>query len=205
VDFPTDTYQALLREGWQLWSLDPDQSLVQLRVYKAGRLARLGHNHIVSTRQIQGRVAVKEAQLQADLFVRLDQLELDRPDLRASAGEGFESAPDPEDVAGTRANMLSDKVMNAIQWPFATATISGELEPQDGAKWSVKLALRDQTRELVLPVEIEQQFDRLIVKGAITGLNLSAYGIPQFSVLGGAIAVGESVDLDFSIAAVNAD
>ena len=197
--FPHLKYETLAAQGWQLKSVDPKRTQIIARVYKAGRLARLGHNHIVSTQQPQGRVALHNDRSKADLFVRLDQLEIDRPDLRALAGPGFESTPDAEDVSGTRANMLSDKVMSAPVWPFAMATIEGEIGSRAESLWRTRLNLHGHSHDILVPVVVNRNSDEITVEGRIDQLDLSAFQIPQFSILGGAVRVAEQVDIGFSI------
>ncbi len=198
-DFPQQKYQQLTADGWTVVGIDPLRSMVQARVYKTGRLARLGHNHIVSSQQLQGWVAIRDGLLTADLFIRLDQLEVDRSDLRATAGAGFESVPDADDIAGTRANMLSDKVMHATEFPFVEITVP-EYRLGD-ATLELTIGLRGNRQNHVVTLEQPPVAWTSSVSGEIEDLSLTAFAVPRFSILGGAIGVAETVDVSFVLAA----
>lgn len=198
--FPNAKYQQLIADGWTVYQIDPAQTLLQVRVYKEGKLARLGHNHIVSTNQIQGRIAAKGELVAANLFIRVDQLEVDRADLRAAAGEDFASAPDSEDIAGTRANMLSDKVLDALAHPFVELKVSQLMQTIGGTQLVAELTLHGVTGRHLIPALVEQTDQRLQVQGQWV-LDQSAFSIPRFSVLGGALGVSDRIGISFALVA----
>ena len=86
------------------------ESLVVIEVRRAGSLARLGHDHVVASHDVNGYVAPQEGR--ADLYVPLARLAVDEAALRAEAG--FDTQPTESDIGGTRANML-EKVLEARQ------------------------------------------------------------------------------------------
>lgn len=194
ADFPTAHYEQLIAQGASVYRVDPAQSLVTIEVRRAGSLARLGHDHVVASRDVIGWVAPEEGR--ADLYVPLDWLSVDEPALRAAAG--FDTQPSEADVAGTRANML-DKILETDKYPFAVIGASGPARA-GAASLEVVMTLHGTKRTLAVPAQIEIGADDLRVSGRVS-FDQSAFGIAPFSILGGAIAVRDRVELRFRITA----
>jgi polyisoprenoid-binding protein YceI len=194
IEFPAAHYEQLIARGAPVYRVDPAQSLVTIEVRRAGSLARLGHDHVVASRDVGGYVAPDEGR--ADLYVPLDRLSVDEPKLRADAG--FDTQPPETDVAGTRANML-DKVLETETHPFALITTRGAARAGE-APLEVAITLHGTKRTLPVPVRIEMGVDDLRASGRLS-LDQSDFGIAPFSILGGAIAVRDRVDLRFWITA----
>lgn len=86
--------------------LPPSRVVVEVR--RGGTHARLGHAHVVASRDLRAYVAPDEGR--ADLYLRLDRLVVDELELRAAPG--VDTEPSAADVAATRRNML-DAVLEA--------------------------------------------------------------------------------------------
>jgi hypothetical protein len=191
--FPDREYRAAIERGDTVYAIEPDHSLVVLEVRRAGRLARLGHDHVVASHDLQGFVAPNARK--ADLFVRLDRLVVDEQELRAEAG--FGARPPEAAVAGTRDNMLGP-VLHAERHPFAVIHVaasdaaSGDLE--------VAITLNGVTHTSRVPATIDRQGDALIVSGRLA-LDQTDFGITPLSILAGAIQVQNRVDVRFTIRA----
>jgi hypothetical protein len=117
--FPAQRYLAAIARGEPVFRIDAARSLVVIEVHRAGSLARLGHDHVVASHDVQGYVAPKQGL--ADLYVPLDRLFVDEPALRAEAG--FDTTPSEADIAATRENMLG-RVLEVERYPFALVTVS---------------------------------------------------------------------------------
>lgn len=188
-------YAALRARGEPVLRVDPHASLIAITVRRAGALARLGHDHLVASRAVDGFVAPR--QNRADFHFRLDQLTVDDADLRAEAGLGAQ--PSADAIAGTRSNMLG-KVLDAEHFPdvYVRATRAAPDAPL-----SVAITLHGVRRTLTIPVRFEAQPDgrRLAVSGTVE-FRQSDFGLVPFAVLGGAIAVQDLLELRFHIVAV---
>ena len=194
ADFPAAHYQQLIAQGRPVYRVDPAQSLVTIEVRRAGSLARLGHDHVVASRDLGGYVAPDEGR--ADLYVPLDRLAVDEPKLRSDAG--FDTQPSETDIAGTRGNML-EKVLETEKYPFALIGASGPARAGE-APLGVAITLHGTRRTLPVPARIELGDDIVRVSGRLS-FDQSDFGIAPFSILGGAIAVRDRVDLRFWITA----
>ena len=158
-------------------------------------LARLGHDHVVASRDVQGYVAPTEGL--ADLYVPLDRLTVDEPALRTEAG--FDTEPSEADIAGTRANMLG-RVLEVERYPFALVTASDVVPGVDNSAAQVAITLHGITRTMRIPVRIATENDEIAVNGGVV-LKQSDFGIAPLSILGGAIQVQDELNLRFQMRA----
>ncbi len=213
ADFPAAHYLQAEAQGRKILHVDSGQSLIVLEVRRAGVFARLGHDHVVASHDVKGFVAPDEGR--ADLSVPLDRLVVDEAALRAEAG--FNTQPTPDDIAGTRNNMLN-KVLDAERFPQALIRIVRKDGADDGADngagngadngadnsasvLNVAITLHGTTRTFDVPATIEETPDKMIVSGRMN-FNQTDFGIVPFSILNGAIQVQDRLDMRFRIVAV---
>lgn len=187
-------YRRAEAAGETVLRVDARRSLITIVVRRGGRLARLGHDHVIASRALEGFVV--PAQGRADLRFRLDQLTIDEPELRA--GAGLDTAVSDAAREGTRRNML-DKVLDAERFPdvlIHAARVAG------ADTLAVAITLHGVTRNMDIPVEMEKPAGDagLSVSGTVS-LKQSDFGIAPFSVLGGALAVQDQLELRFKIVA----
>src|SRR5438552_13620365 len=195
ADFPEGYYREALAQGKPVFRVDPAESLVVIEVRRSGSLARLGHDHVVASREVVGYVAPDEGR--ADLYVALARMQVDEPALRKEAG--FDTQPGESDIEGTRSNML-EKVLEADKFPFALIQVSGAKAKERKTTLAVAITLHGHMRTLQVPAEIEADAEKMSVAGRLA-FNQSDFGITPYSLLGGAIAVQNRVDLRFHIIA----
>jgi hypothetical protein len=196
ADFPEGYYREALAQGKPVFRVAPAESLVVIEVRRSGSLARLGHDHVVASHDVLGYVAPDEGR--ADLYVALERLVVDEAVLRAEAG--FETQPTESDIDGTRANML-EKVLEAEKFPFALIHASGADARQGDVTLSVALTLHGSTRTLQAPARIDADAGGMTVTGRLS-FDQTDFGITPYSLLGGAIAVKDGVELRFRIRAL---
>lgn len=194
--FPAGDYARAAEAGEPVYRVDRERSLIVARVYRDGALARLGHDHVVSSRDLGGFVmlAADGAADRADVYLPLASLEVDDPALRAT--EGLGEPLDEDDVAGTRRNML--RVLDADAHPFVMVHVTRE-----GHVIKAALELNGESRALDARIEAETGDDILRASGAFT-IEHADFGLVPFSLLGGALAVREDIDIRFDIVAVRA-
>ncbi len=190
--FPLGFYQDAAKRGEPVFEVDPAQSLVVVEVWRAGSLAHLGHDHVVASRDLRGYVAPDERR--ADLYARLDRLTVDEPQLRAHAG--FDTQPSAEDIAGTRRNMLG-RVLDAQAHPYALVAVTRKAGALD---LDLAITLHGVTRHVPVQAAIESSAGEYTVTGTLA-FDQTDFGIRPFSILGGAVAVADRLQLRFSIRA----
>ena len=193
--FPVQRYQAALARGEPIYRIDRATSLVVIEVRRAGSLARLGHDHVVASHDVQGYVAPTEAR--ADFYVPLGLLVVDETALRAEAG--FDTQPSEEDIAGTRRNMMT-RVLAVEAYPYAVVAVSDVAPRAGNAVADVAIALHGTTRKTQIPLRIETGSEEVTVTASVV-LAQSDFGITPLSILGGAIQVADEVRLRLQIRA----
>ncbi len=198
--FPDALYRDAAARGEPVAVIDPDRSRVRILVYRDGALARLGHDHAVTSGPIRGYLWWRgdDGAGRADLYLILSELIVDAPEARAAAG--LPDGPTAADIDGTRRNMLAS--LEADRYPQVWLQVSmppadtGELSSARDAE--VDLTWHGTKRRLAVPARIVADGDAWRVTGTFT-LRQSDFGITPFSVLGGALAVRDELDLSFDL------
>jgi len=189
--------------GAVVYALDPARSRLEARVYRAGPLARLGHNHVVTAGGATGRawVGATPADSGFEVVVPVASLVVDDPAARAAAGPDFAGEVPESAREGTRANMTRPEVLDVAAYPTVTLRCTGLLGDWSAPRAPVDVTLRGVTRRIEVPVAIERSAATLTARGEFM-LRQTDFGITPFSVAGGAIQVADEVVLSFDAVAV---
>lgn len=190
--FPENVYLQAEAQGKNILRVNSQQSLLVLEVRRAGAFARFGHDHVVASHHVTGYVAQSEGR--ADLSIPLEKLVVDEAALRVEAG--FTTQPTPDDIEGTRRNMLG-KVLNVSQFPVALIHIQRK---GTANVLAVTINLQGISRTFEVPAEVHATDNSLFVSGNMH-FKQSDFGIVPFSILNGAIQVQDRLDLRFRILA----
>lgn len=194
---------AWLAEAGTPVRMDGAASAIRLRVYRAGRLSHLGHNHVVEVTGLSGRLRrLESGGGLAELQIRPERMRVDAPEARARAGPDFSAQPDAAAVAATRRNLLGPQVLDAQRWPeIRVLARVDDLAPGD-TQADLHLSVRGIGRRYRVPVLIEAAGDALAVSGSLV-VRQSDLGIVPFSVLGGALQVRDGIEVDFRVVGRN--
>lgn len=205
-DFPVDRYRQAAAAGKQVFRIQPRASQLRILVYRGGRLAKLGHNHVIASQGEGGYIllATDLTRSRFDLYLPVSTLRVDDPDHRQQAGEDFASTPSAADIESTRQNMLSEQVLDAGRFNFVlmSGRLTGGRLPRP--ELEVDLTLRGIAHALKLRPRVEVRNGRLVVSGEF-GLKQSDFGITPFSVLMGALLVKDEVRVQFHLVAAAVD
>ena len=195
ADFPHAHYRQLLAEGKPVFLVDPARSLAVIEVRRSGSLAQFGHDHVIASHDVTGNIAPEEGR--ADFYVPLDAMVVDEPLLRTEAG--FDTQPDPDDIAGTRRNMLQ-RVLDADRYPYALIGVQDVAAASLPERVRVTLTLHGVARSVDAAVHWEGTTAEFSVTGTFA-IDQSQFGIAPLSILGGAISVQDRVNVSFRIRA----
>lgn len=194
---------AQQRGEGRLYRVDAAASQVRLHVFRAGRLAKAGHNHVIGVERLGGQVFVPAdgiAGAGLELAFRVDELVIDQAEWRAALGPEFASTPSASDIAGTRTNLL--RAVDGDRFPVIT--MRGTAVAGAFPLLAVKLSIdwHGRTREIEVPVRVVRPSGEspLRAQGALI-LRQSDFGIAPFSVLGGLLAIQDEISVDVDIAA----
>lgn len=191
--------------GAQSYRIDPGRSVIQLKVYRDGMLARLGHNHVISASKIAGMIYRREP-LQSSTFevsFPVAGLMVDRPADRRRAGAEFPGEIPQAHIDGTRTNMLGPQLLQGDQYAAVELRSLGMEGRPPLATWRVAVRVRDRVSELRVPVQIIRTGNDLTVQGAVK-LSQRELGLQPFCVLGGKLCVRDDIDAEFYLIAVPA-
>jgi hypothetical protein len=172
-------------------------------VYKAGALARLGHNHVIAIPGLRGSVTVGAQDLSASRFeivIPVADLVIDDPKLRSGLGEEFASVPTAKDIEGTRHNMLTDRVLDGDRFPTIRVSGTGPLGVAGAQTFKLKIELLGRTVDLTVPTKVTVTDDRVEASGEFD-LNHADLGMQPFTALMGALSVGEKMSFTYHVVA----
>jgi len=190
----------------RVYSIDPAASEIHWLVYKAGTLSRLGHNHVISVAGLTGKVTVNGAELgksQFELSFPVASLVVDDPKLRSGLGADFASVPTADDVAGTRKNMLTDKVLDGEKYQTIAVKGSGPSGTAESQTLKLTVELLGRTVDLTVPTKVVVNGERLTATGEFE-LTHAQLGMKPFTVMLGALQVADGMKFSYKITAASA-
>jgi len=194
VEFP-------IPDDAQHFGVVAEASQIIIRVYRAGRLAHLGHNHVVSTQAIKGEAWLTQELHRSgfELFLPVSAFVVDDPALRLQAGDEFSADLDADAIAGTRENMLSGRQLDADAWP--NIRVVGRNLRGEWPDVTVELVIevRSVSHTLNVPLQLQRDGQALRATGEFS-VKQTQLGLEPFSVMMGALQVRDQLDISFTIA-----
>jgi YceI-like domain len=195
-------WPASLRVPGKTYRIDETQSELRILVYRAGPLARLGHNHVVVNRAVQGAAKVAGGSSGFWLKVPAKGFVVDEGQARREEGADF-AADVPDDAkSGTLEHMLSAAVLDAGEFPEISVTGVGGppgAHPMVVAV-TVRVAAHESTMEVPFTLEIAS--GSLSASGSLE-IRQSALGLTPYSLMLGALQVQDALTVKFKIVAVD--
>lgn len=194
-------YREAQAQGAEVFTLDAAASAVRLFVYRGGKLARAGHNHVIDVARFDGFVlldAVAPGDSRFDLRVPVERMVIDDPGSREAIGGTFGSTRSESDIEGTRRNLLGPKVLDSAR--FASVALRSQAVAGDWPLLVVDVAITIKGVTRVQPVLVHLRRDgvALRVSGEFV-LRQTDFGIEPFSVLGGLMAVQDAIGVRFDL------
>lgn len=194
----------------RVYRVDETQSELRVLVYRAGPLARFGHNHVVVNRAIRGAVTWVEEAAVASAFwldVPVAGFVVDDTQARRDEGLDFNSEVPPDAKAGTLHNMLGAAVLNVDEFPLITVhslPASGARGASSASGLVATVAIRVAGHESTIDVPFALHADphRLSATGMVE-LRQTALGLTPYSLMLGALQVQDSITIKFAIVAVS--
>jgi hypothetical protein len=186
----------------RIFRLVTADSEVRILVYRSGKLAKLGHNHVIRSHDLSGVVTLPEDPTQARFEIRMPVLLLaiDEPESRAGEGPDFATPVDDNARQGTHRNMMKPEVLDGDHFPVVTVR-SGSIAraaAENDFDVTFEVELRGQVHELKAPVHFEVQGDALVARGEMA-LKQTDLGITPFTAAMGALAIKDELRIKFDI------
>jgi polyisoprenoid-binding protein YceI len=180
----------------------PEESLLQILVYRGGTMARLGHNHVIASHHLAGTVFVTDdvAQTRFDLQIPVNDFTIDEPAMREQAGADFPPGVPQSARDGTRRNLLSPALLDGANYPTIRLRCTDIVAAGEGFEAGVEIMLKDQPRHVRVPVALERKDGALKATGEFS-LKQSELGLKPFSVAMGSLVVLDEMRINFEIVA----
>ncbi len=196
---PEAVYVEAARQGAAAYRIETLESYVLVRVGRAGRMKNLGHDHVIASENVEGLVMLSDdpAASRADLLIPLRRLIVDKAEYRAQIG--LEGEMTDSAIDGTSSNM-QDKVLESGIYPWVQVSARFASWQSDQPTLSLSVMLHGATFEYLVPVDLQVEPDRLVIKGEMT-MQHADFGLTPFSVAGGLIKVAEQLELQFMLVA----
>src|ERR687898_3606638 len=199
---PTPAPSTPDTRGAAVYEVDSRSSQLSILVFRGGKLSRLGHNHVMTSRDVSGRAWVHPEFTRSgfELSFPVMRLVVDDPQARRAAGSDFPPDIPQSDKDGTRKNMLKPELLDGDSYPevkVRSAKLGGTLQaPQVTARITIK----DVSRDVQVPVKVAVEGGKLTASGEFDILQ-TEFGIKPLSVALGALEVQDKLHIKFAIVA----
>jgi hypothetical protein len=199
---PTPPAPEVVPERIDHYQIDAARSQVLVLVYRDGKMAKLGHNHVLSVHDLSGEVLMPADISQASFQLQFPvaAMSVDEPALRRALGDDFSAPVDAASIDGTRSHMLGEKLLDAMH--FASVRLqSVALRPQ-ADQWlaSLRITVRDHNCVAEVPVTLVSTADELSASGEFD-LSHAQLGLTPYSVGLGALRVAEIIHIRYRLVA----
>lgn len=178
------------------------ESELRVLVFRAGALARLGHNHVISTRDITGTAIVSSSpgDSSLELTVPVRGFVVDDPAVLEEEGSAFAGERSDEEVEDTRRNMLGPDLLHAREHEevrLTSESIDGEFPD---VTIHARVAVRGVEHALALPAFVTFRDEGLVAAGS-SEVSHAELGLSPFEAAFGAVRVAEDMILRYRIVA----
>ena len=174
-----------------------DVDLTKSRVYVFVGKTGLGHNHAVSGLLQAGRVAIGAADQAGMLVFDMRSFTADSAEARKALGLPGET--DASTQKQVQANMIGPDVLDVAQYPTATFQIRSARSSQQQVQGRPPVyelmgtfTLHGVTREVVIPVEVEQRGEWLRLRGMFV-IKQTDFGMKPSKKFGGVVGVADEL------------
>jgi len=195
---PTQCLLPDAQAGEQLLAFDADRSMLQIYAYRDGRLGRLGHNHVISSSELWGYVRLAGSIRESGfaLCLPVDTLVVDDPGLRAAAGEQFDNPLSEAAVAGTRRNMLSEKLLDQRAHPYLVIEGRGLQQTDNTVSIQLSITVKGRTHRQNSSAEISLDSNGIQVSGMMK-IRQTDLGLEPYSALFGTLKVRDELEIRY--------
>jgi hypothetical protein len=173
-------------------------SRLEVRVYRDGPMAQFGHNHLITSNGLTGRIDLREPRTASGFRIELPlaSLAVDDTSARATAGEDFAASVPAKDREGTRRNLLGGEVLDADRQPVVVLRADAISGGPAHYTARVRVALRGEERLLVVPLTLEEtDGERLLIHASLR-LRHADLGLVPFTAAMGALRVRDDFEID---------
>jgi hypothetical protein len=190
--------------GAKAYDIVPERSELHILVYRGGPLARLGHNHVVSSKNIAGAVWMAEPFERSGfkIILPVESLIVDDPDARRAEGDQFPPEVPADAREGTHRNLLKPEVLDGGHYPAIVLRSVSVAGSREAPAVVVAITIKDATREIPVKATVHYEHEALIASGEFD-IKQTDFGIAPFSIGLGALQVQDALHLKFKLVATH--
>ncbi len=192
-----------LPPGARLYRIDGGASMLQVLVYRAGALAALGHDHVITNVSLDGWIVaahpVAASSFQVD--IPTGRFIVDDDAARRAAGADFTPPVPAQAREGTRAHMLGPALLDAARYPSIVVRSVAIRRSGPSFEAAVEIRIAGRKADLTVPFTLSRSRDRLAA-GADFTVRQTALGLTPYSVMLGALRVRDQIRLSLRIVAI---
>jgi polyisoprenoid-binding protein YceI len=188
--------------GATIYAVDPAASNIQIHVFRGGTLARLGHNHVMTSKHVSGRVwrqsTVERSGFELEFPVA--ELIVDDAQARAAAGSEFPGEISQNDRDGTRKNMHRAEVLDSENHPKITLRSVRATGSPNSPQFTTRITIKGVARDVTTPANVVVEGNQLVATGAFD-VQQTDFGMKPFSIGLGALEVQDRLKIVFKVVA----
>jgi len=186
----------------QSFVIDSEESWIRVLVYRAGLMSGLGHNHIVSSHEIDGiiKYTTELADVSVDMRFPVASLVVDNAALRDLEGDDFPGRLPEKDIQATRRNMLGRKLLDADNFSeirIRSTSVSGQM---DSMTVVAEIDIAGQTNSITFPASVRRSDNQLLISG-MAQVSHRDLGLKPFSAGFGTLRVHQNMAIRFELIA----
>ena len=165
-------------------------------------MARLGHNHVVSSHSVRGNVWLGDSLTSSgfEFSVPVNEFRVDDDSARLAEGPEFPLNLSEDAKQSTKANMLRDTLLDGDLYPDIRIRSVDIVGTFDAPLVRAEVQIKDRARTFAVPVTVQREDTHLRIQGAFE-LAQSAFGITPLSIAMGALTVVDTVKVKFELIA----
>jgi polyisoprenoid-binding protein YceI len=182
------------------YRVDGAASEIHIMVYRGGTMARMGHNHVVSSKSLGGELFLHEnlKRSRVDLTLPTGSLIVDDPQSRSSEGEDF-AAEVPQDAReGTRRNMLRTEILDGEHYSAISLQSIAVSGTRSHPELTMRVKIKDVARDIPVIAMLQESSRTVTVTGEFA-IKQTDFGITPLSIALGALQVVDQLKIKFSI------
>jgi len=180
-------------QGSASYSIDPQQSKLEIHVGKEGAFKAFGHDHLIAAKQVSGEVQFSQK-------IEQSSVRLQVPTKSITVIDPGESEKDRKDVQAT---MEGEKVLDVAKFPritFTSTNIAAAKKTSEG--WELTLSgnlnLHGVEKPVTFPLQVRTNNSELHAQGEISILQTD-YNITPVKVGGGTVREKDKLKITFNI------
>jgi polyisoprenoid-binding protein YceI len=184
------------------YRVNAQDSRLLILAFRGGAMARLGHNHVIASHDVEGSVYVTDDPLRTrfDISFPVNELTVDEAAMREIAGPEFANVVPQSARDGTRGNLLSPPLLDGANYPTIRLRTVDVVAAGGGYDIGVEITIKGQVHTVRVPVTLRREADLLVASGEFP-LKQSELGLKPFTAAMGALVVVDELKVRFEVAA----